>query len=439
MSMRMTDPFDVDVVIVGAGFTGLTVATALQRAGVSFIVLEARDRVGGKTEAQQDATGRLVDTGGQFVNDDMPEVLALAAAAGATRVMAVHPGHAVTVPPPTDSDPWQEAVDLLHALGSAQLDDNRTVMEWAVALDVEQNVRNAIRSAVNGANCHDARIIPLSTLAQFNLRTPMQAEELQSWFIDTMHSLALHLAAPLSGQIRVNCPVRAVHLHDQSVDVVALDQVWHCREVVAAVPPTAYAHLHITPTLPDDIAAAARAFSPGTVIKFLLRYQDPFWLGHGRNGIGQFLAPPGIYFADVSAPGAPSLVGFVGGTTAMEWQRHSPAQRREAILHHAADAFGPEAQQPTSVLERLWAPDEWGGGGYSNVQTTHLPTATDTLVAGLPLLTFASTELAPQFPGYVEGAIRAGTVAAAEVLRRLGRQGPSQQGGAGSSPPDLQY
>ena len=80
----------VDVVVIGAGFAGLTVATQLVAAGRSVVVLEARDRVGGRTESTVDGTGRLVDSGGQFINDDMPHVLALAASRGRTLVAGDH-------------------------------------------------------------------------------------------------------------------------------------------------------------------------------------------------------------------------------------------------------------------------------------------------------------------------------------------------------------
>ena len=416
----MSDPFDVDVVIIGAGFSGLTVATELRRDGISFVLLEARDRVGGKTEARHDGLGRLVDTGGQFANDDMTEVLALARDAGATRVDAVHPGRAVTVPPSPDSDPWAVADTLLATLGADDLHDERSVSQWVDTETTTASVREAVRSMVNGGTCNDSRIIPVSYLAQLNQRTITTNEELQCWFAETMHGLALHLAAPFAHHIRLECPVRSVHVHDASVDVVALDQVWHAREVVVAAPPTAYASIRFTPGLPDDFSTAAAAFAPGTVLKYLVGYSAPFWLLDGRNGVGQFLDPPGVYFADASLLDSPTLVGFVGGTTAAEWARHTEAQRRDAILHHAAAAFGDDALRPLTFLERLWGPDEWGGGGYSNVLTTHAPHAADTLAAGLHLVTFASTELSASFPGYVEGAIHAGRAAARQVVQRLG-------------------
>ncbi len=66
------------VVVVGAGFTGLSAATELERAGIDFVLLEARDRVGGRVEAKMNNLDDLYDTGGQFICDDMPEIMALA-------------------------------------------------------------------------------------------------------------------------------------------------------------------------------------------------------------------------------------------------------------------------------------------------------------------------------------------------------------------------
>ena len=418
------NPFDVDVVIIGAGFAGLTVARDLLGLGISVVVLEASDRVGGKVEACRDELGRLVDTGAQFVNDEMKEVLALAGEVSAVRANAVHPGLATTMPLQAEGDPWSEAEAMLATLGADHLDDGRTVTEWVAGLSVDgmrvsNAARDAVRSVVNGSTCHDSNVIPVSYLAQLNERTPANFQELQWWFPATFHSLAVHLAGALADVIRLECPVRAIHLHDASVDVVALDQVWHAREVVVAVPPSAYSGLGFTPPLPDDIIAAAESFTPGTVIKYLLRFERPFWLDDGRNGVGQFLGPAGLYFADASLADTATLVGFVGGTTAVEWTRHSQAQRHEAILHHASVVFGAEALRPISVVERMWAPDEWGAGGYCNVQTTHAPLAAEAIAHGLPLVTFASTELASRFPGYVEGAIVAGHAAAAQVLVRL--------------------
>ena len=105
-----------------------------------------------------------------------------------------------------------------------------------------------------------------------------------------------------------------------------------------------------------------------------------------------------------------------------QWRSLGAAARRRTLLEHLVEAYGAEAAQPTSFVERDWCPDEWGGGGYWNVLVDGAQSdAVEVLRGGVSGITFASTELAPTFPGYVEGAITAGRDAAERVLRSLGR------------------
>lgn len=411
-------PAAVDVVVIGAGFTGLAAAHALHERGLSLVVLDARDRVGGKVESMVDGRGRAVDTGGQFANDDMTGVLALAAEAGAERVDTPPIGRAVTLPR-QEGDPWSEGERLVDRIGAEHLGDGRSVAEWVSAQPAAKGVARAARSIVSGSTCHDTTVVPVSYLAQLAVRSPIHHEELQCWFAGTMHSLAEHLAAPLAPHLRLASPATSVQRRDGQVVVHAGESAWRARHMIIAVPPTAYASISFEPVLPREFTQAAAAFAPGTVVKFLIGYSQPFWLDHGRNGIAQFVDPEGLYFADASLPDAPTLVGFLGGPVAIEWTSRSAEQRYEVVLQHATAAFGEQSLRPRSFLERVWAPDQWGGGGYCNVLTHHAPTAVDTLSAGLPGITFASTELAPRFPGYVEGAIHSGRATADRVLHEL--------------------
>ena len=87
------------MVVVGAGFTGLAAATELAASGIDVLVLEARDRVGGRVESRLNALGERLDTGGQFFCEDMPEVIALARRFGKTFVETPVSG-ALTAQPP---------------------------------------------------------------------------------------------------------------------------------------------------------------------------------------------------------------------------------------------------------------------------------------------------------------------------------------------------
>ncbi len=88
-----------DVAVVGAGFTGLVAAHRLREAGRSVLLLEALPRVGGRVESAVLATGRVVDTGGQFLCEDMPEAMALARRFGKTFVETRFDGQRVVQPP----------------------------------------------------------------------------------------------------------------------------------------------------------------------------------------------------------------------------------------------------------------------------------------------------------------------------------------------------
>lgn len=93
-----------DVVIVGAGFTGLSAAHELKNAGVDFVVLEARSRVGGRVEAKHNGLGERVDSGGQFLCQDMPELMALVGARGQTLVETYVDGEFIAQPPMSEAE-----------------------------------------------------------------------------------------------------------------------------------------------------------------------------------------------------------------------------------------------------------------------------------------------------------------------------------------------
>jgi monoamine oxidase len=175
-----------------------------------------------------------------------------------------------------------------------------------------------------------------------------------------------------------------------------------------------------TPSLPTAVIDAAASFRPADVTKILLRYERPFWIDAGCNGTVRFCEPAGLYVADASVGDAHALVVFVGGPLAAAWRAMGDDDRLAAALRHTAAALGDDAMTPIDVQVRDWPPDEWGGGGYCQFVTgLGEPTQIATLVGGVPRITFAATEYADIFPGYVEGALHAGRWAAADALASI--------------------
>ena len=408
---------DVDVVVVGAGFSGLTAAAALVAAGRSVTVLEARRRVGGRVESMLDGLGRRVDSGGQYLADEMYAIRALAERFGASLVRNESPGDSITLPKECH-DEWDRAEQLYEGLRDLPHAGPHVAFDaWVEGLEASECTKAAIRSCTDGQMCLDHRTLGLAHVAHQLERTPPLAAELQYSIEGTMHALAERLAASLGDRVHLGTAVHRIERDEGGAAVHTDGAVVRCRQVVMAVPPTAAARLTFDPPLPQHLADALSSFRAGDVTKILVRYPQPFWHARGLDGTVRFNDPCGLYVSDASASDAHALVMFVGGPLAAAWRGLGEAGRKQRAVHHLVHAFGDDAARPIDVLVRDWPPDEWGGGGYCQFVTgLGEPTQIDTLMSGTDCVQFASTELAELFPGYIEGAVHAGSRAAQRTI-----------------------
>jgi monoamine oxidase len=428
-----------DVVVIGAGFTGLRAATSLAATGLDVVVLEARDRVGGKVEARPDELGAIVDTGGQFICDDMPHVLTLVRDQGKhlVEVADPRPGLAFFGDHPTD-DPvdldrrfeagW-ETWEQLASIAPAALTPGESTDDWLAAHIDDDVTLRAARAATGSMMCMPISSVPAANMAHEASRTPLTVHELQYIVAETMHQVAVDLAATLPLPVRLRHEIDRIERRADGVAVIASTPggtvAVEAREVLLAIPPAAVPHIAFEPPLPDELATTAAAYRAGDVFKFLVRYEAPVWHRDDVSALRRFLDPAGLYCCEASpGPDRHTLVGFLGGPGASSVRSLSPGERRTLVLERLAEAYGPAAAEPVSFLERDWRPDRWGAGGYCNelVDARLAPPHADAigvLRAGTDRISFASTELAAAFPGYVEGALRAGADAAERVLQRL--------------------
>lgn len=206
-----------DVAIVGAGFTGLSAAHELSKAGINLALLEARGRVGGRVESQWNGLGERIDSGGQFLCEDMPELMALVRTRGKTLVETYTKGEFVAQP----LTGAKQVERIYHASMSIRDRMNAitpgdpaiaglTVAAWLDRQNDPGEAKAAFRSMIEGLWCQALEKLPLWHLIDNDRRITNEVSELQYFVHETMQSLADDLAADLGDRLRLNTPVRTI-------------------------------------------------------------------------------------------------------------------------------------------------------------------------------------------------------------------------------------
>jgi monoamine oxidase len=415
---------ECDIAIVGAGFTGLTAATELKKAGFDVLVLEARETVGGRVEAHTFADGVEVDSGGQFFCRDMVEVVKLAKAFGRPVVMSHATGEVISQPPLPKGkaeELWESVDALRERMIATDLNDpavtGLTVAAWLEEqTDVSDEVAQSFRRMVKGLWCRSPEEISFVYLASNDRRVTNQYPELEMIIDGTMHGLAADLAAGLADELIAGVAVETIATSPDGVTLIAGDRIIRARHVLLAVPPIMARRLTFAPALPDRLTRALDAWSAGMAMKFNIRYDAPFWRKQGLSGLVMWRDPQGIFACDASHGDYCGLIVFVGGPQAGIWHEWTADEIKTEIVSRLVAALGEEAGRFTEIHLRDWVDDFWSDGAYSDVITDLGATdAEAVLLEGLPNVHFAASELSPSFPGYVEGAIVAGKLAAEKI------------------------
>lgn len=439
-----------DVIVVGAGLSGLVAAWRLARAGVQVRVLEARARVGGRTLTRPLGRG-VADLGGQWIAPAQVRVLALADELGVARFEQFRDGRAVVVEDQGGS--WWSRLRSGLELGRFIRRIER--MRARVVLDRPGTGPRA--AAWDAMSLGDWLARMRTRRARDSLallaRLHFAAEPGEISFLHALHilqagsglvgaggvggsemrlaggaqSLSLRLAAALAGRVCLGQPVTSIEQTRDGVVVSCADARHAGRYAILAVPPAAIARVAVTPRWPDALAAIHAGTSLGPVIKHALAYERAFWRERGLSGEAYDARGPVSAVVDhTDANGAqPALLAFMLGNQARRLSALDPAARRRIIIEAIVDMLGPEAAAPVAHAEHDWASDPWSTGCVTVMAPGVLGRYHGALRAPVGPIHFAGTETAERWPGYMDGAVEAGTRAAAEVLARLhGDAGP---------------
>ncbi|MEW1644069.1 FAD-dependent oxidoreductase [Streptomyces sp. NPDC091219] len=457
MTTSDTSAVDADVVVVGAGYAGLTTAWRLAEAGVDVIVLEAADRVGGRVLSQVTPSGVRVDHGGQWIGPSQRRFRALAARFGCRTFPTWETGrHAEIRADGTrvdyaggapDTGPGIEEYERVTAL----LDNlARTVdleLPWATprftefdALSAEDFFRaqtddedalDRLALAVQGVWCAEPREISFFHVL-FYLASGGGYEQLMETrdcaqdarFADGADAVAHALATSLGDRVRLGEPVRSLRQTAHGVEARTGRTTVRARRAVVAVPPAVTERIAFDPVLPVARRGWVRHSPMGRVAKVHAVYEEPFWRTAGRSGIATLYgdSPTGVVFDNSPEDASHGvLVAFVYGDRLDRWSAGTDAERRHGLLAALSAVVGPRAGQPVDYVEKIWPRTGWTVGGYASFLTPGGWTRHGRHGWREPsgLVHWAGTETATVWNGYIDGAISSGERAAAEVIDAL--------------------
>ncbi|RJQ66972.1 flavin monoamine oxidase family protein [Pseudonocardiaceae bacterium YIM PH 21723] len=443
-----------DVVVIGAGIAGLVAARDLVAAGTEVLVLEARDRVGGRLLNEELPGGESIEMGGQWVGPGQDRILALIDELGLTtyptfdkgrriielgRSRSEYTGWIPRLNPLTLADLGQIQLRLdriarrVNTVGDpwraglADELDEQTFATWLRRTAYTARGRSLFRvltEAVFAAEPEDisalwaAHYIGAAGGLDAVIATAGGAQ--QDRIVGGSQRIALALADRLRDRLVLNAAVTDVGWTSYGVEVRAGGTSVRARRAVFAVPPPLAARIRFTPGLPGDRDHLVQRMPMGRVIKVNVVYAEPFWRRAGFNGqaVSDQRALGTVFDNTPQDSSAAVLLGFFEGRHADTAARLSFEDRRAQAINDLAGYFGPAARKPIAYLEHDWAAEEFSRGCYGAF------TAPGTLTRFGPALRtpigplhWAGTETATRWPGYMDGAVESGHRAAREVLR----------------------
>ncbi|MGN6473939.1 MAG: flavin monoamine oxidase family protein [Mycobacteriales bacterium] len=460
---------DVDVVVVGAGLAGLSAARQIQQHGHSVVVLEARDRVGGRTLNHPLPHGYHGDLGGTWIGPTQTEIAKLA------KEMHVHAftqpdfGNQVyydgsvttyndntpllgTAPPdPTILPDIVAVIPLIDQLATtipvdkpweapnAAQYDRETLDTWLRSVAVAETdkfmkVVSAAFEALVGSEAREVSLLDAlayvstatdgSTPGTFerliDTRGGAQAER----FVEGSQMISIRLAKHIGMKhVLLNNPVYKIEQHRTGVTVVAEQVTVRAKYVIVAIPPTLAGRIEYDPLMPSARDSLTQRSPQGALIKVEAFFEKPWWRDNGLNGAAVSTVGPAKTTFDVSPQDGKigGLLGFVGGDEARKYSGR-PSALKHAVLDNFSTFFngGKPIPKPTSVVVMDWTREQWTRGcpvaiAGPGVITEYGPH----LARPVGRIHWAGTETATYWHGYMDGAVRSGYRAATEVRAKL--------------------
>jgi monoamine oxidase len=437
-----------DVIVVGAGFAGLKAAQELVAQGRSVIVLDAKDRVGGRLKMQTVA-GRVCDVGGQWVGAGHSVLFAEAERVGIEPYKQYESGKTVMqllgkMVRFTGAVPKMPILSLLELFRLQKRWDRemKTVpaaAPWKAPKAAEwdgQTLESWIVSHVHTAAAREfARLVPRGAWAAeasqvsylwfldalrsgTGLEYLMGVKDgaLDSKFQGGMHQVAQRMADELGERIVLSAPVRRIAQDADGVRVTTDKGEFAARHVIVAGPPGPIARIQFEPLLPAARDGLHQRMPMGAIIKAIVAYKEPFWRANGFSGqVATDDDTLGIVMEDTQESGPPVLLCFIEGRHALAMSAAGKEARKTKVIASLVRFFGPQAADYIGYDDNDWLLEPYTHGYVGHMPPGVMTRFGHALREPCGRIHWAGTETATEWAGYLEGAMRSGIRAAQEV------------------------
>ncbi len=437
---------------MGAGLAGLAAARAISAAGRKPVVLEARDRVGGRTLNEPIADDAIVEVGGQWVGPQQTRILELIRELGLDTfptygtganlferkgTLRRYDGTIPKVSPVALAEtgvvlarldrlakkldperPWEAA--------AAERWDGQTFATWIRRSTATPAARDLIRLAiwaVWAAEPEDLSLLHvlfyIRSAGSFSALLDTEGGAQEARIVGGSQLISLRMAEALGDAVRLSSPVRRITSSGDGVTVEHEGGSVEASRAIVAMPPVLTARIAYEPALPSKRDGLTQRMAQGSVVKCMAVYPEPFWRAEGLSGqVTSADGPVSVTYDNSPPSGSPGvLLAFLEGGAARAATDLPEAERRSLVLGCLERFFGPRAAKPDRYLDKPWAADPFSRGCYGG----YMPPGAwrengPALRAPVGLIHWAGAETATIWNGYMEGAVRSGERAAREAL-----------------------
>jgi monoamine oxidase len=445
----------MNVVIIGAGLSGLMAGRELRRRGVdSFVVLEARDRVGGRTLNMPIGGGHIVEVGGEWIGPGQDRIAALIDELGIGAFDAYYEGDTtydiegmisrgllpdVSLAEAADFAKVAWRLDRLSSqmpvgepwrMKNASVLDQTTLGDWlrkhASTSFTPSVFRRISRAVWSGYPERMSLLWVLHYLRSAGGLLPVILNDggaQDQRIVGGSQVISERMATDLGDRVLLGRPVlRIEDLPPGRMRVVTEVETFTADRVIVAMAPSDTMRIDFAPALPKprlDLASGWARLPRLPLVKAAMLYKSPFWREAGLNGAMQSDRSP-IQLVFDNSPEDASMGVLSCFLSVVECPHLADRQaREEGLKEELARYFGPKALDAIGYVEKDWSSDPWSTGCITPLTPGVLTAGGEHLRKPTGRIFWAGTESARRWCGYMDGAISAGERATAEVHASL--------------------